>query len=166
MPRPEIGIDDADQVELGKVMPLGDELRADDDVDAALRDVVEFLAQPLDRWRRGRSTAPGCARRGNSSRDLLLEPLDARADRRRSKSAAWHFGHAAGGGIGEAAMVADELPPEAVLDQPGVAVRAVEAEAAGAAERQRRIAAAVEEQQRLLAALERGLDGVGERAAR
>ena len=59
-------------------------------------------------------------------------------------------------------MVADELPAEAVIDQPGVAVRAGEAEAAGAAERQRRIAAAVEEQQRLLAALDRGLHRFGE----
>ena len=59
-------------------------------------------------------------------------------------------------------MVADEPPPEAVVDQPGVAVRAGEAEAALPAERQRRVAAAVEEQQRLLAALERGLDRLGQ----
>ena len=60
-------------------------------------------------------------------------------------------------------MVADELAAEAVIDQPGVAVRAGEAEAAGAAQRQRRIAAAVEEKQRLLAALDRGLHRAGER---
>ena len=59
-------------------------------------------------------------------------------------------------------MVADEPAPEAVIDQPGVAVRAGEAEAAGAAQRERRIAAAVEEQQRLLAALDRGLHRLGE----
>ncbi len=58
---------------------------------------------------------------------------------------------------GEAAMVADQALAEAVVDQPGVAIRALQAEAAGAAERERRIAAAVEEQQRLLFALERGL---------
>ena len=63
---------------------------------------------------------------------------------------------------GEAAMVADELALEAVIDQPGVAVRAIEAEAAGAAERERRVAAAIEKQQRLLAALERGLHRAGE----
>ena len=50
------------------------------------------------------------------------------------------------------AMVADELAAKAVLDQPGRTVRALEAVAADAAERQRRIAAAVEEQQRLFAA--------------
>ena len=54
-----------------------------------------------------------------------------------------------------AAMMADEDAAEAVLDQPGRAVRAGHAVAAGAAERQRRIAAAVEEEQRLLAARER-----------
>ena len=46
----EIGVDDADQVELGKVVTLGDELRADDDVETSLRDVVELLTQPLDRF--------------------------------------------------------------------------------------------------------------------
>src|ERR1700687_3140747 len=55
-------------------------------------------------------------------------------------------------------MVADQPPLEAVVDQPGVAVRACQAKAALPAERERRIAAAVEEQQRLLAAFERGLD--------
>src|SRR6185295_4317251 len=58
-------------------------------------------------------------------------------------------------------MVADELALEAVIDQPRVAVRAIEPEAAGAAERERRIAAAIQEQQRLLAALQRGLDDAG-----
>ena len=61
-----------------------------------------------------------------------------------------------------AAVVADQPPPEAVIDQPGVAVRTGHAVAAGVAQGQRREAAAVEEQQRLLAALERKLDGLGE----
>ena len=47
-------------------------------------------------------------------------------------------------------MVAEEHAAEAVLDQPGRAVGALEAVAAGAAERQRRVAAAVEEEERLL----------------
>ena len=59
-------------------------------------------------------------------------------------------------------MVADQAPLEAVIDQPGVAMRTLQAEAAGAAERQRREAAAVEEQQRLLAAFERVLDRLGQ----
>ncbi len=60
-------------------------------------------------------------------------------------------------------MVADELPAKAVIDQPGVAVRAGEAKAAGAAQSQRRVAAAIEKEQRLLAALDRGLHRAGER---
>ena len=34
----EIGIDHADEIEPRKMVPLGDKLRADDDVDAAFRD--------------------------------------------------------------------------------------------------------------------------------
>ena len=49
-----------------------------------------------------------------------------------------------------AAVVAHQHAAEAVLDQPGRAVGALEAVAAGPAQRQRRIAAPVEEQQRLL----------------
>ena len=59
-------------------------------------------------------------------------------------------------------MVADQPLLEAVIDQPGVAIRALQAEAAGAAQRQRRIAAAVEEQQRLLVALKRDLHRLGQ----
>src|SRR4051812_876267 len=62
----------------------------------------------------------------------------------------------------EAAMMADELAFETMIDQPGVAVRTVEPEAAGAAERERRIAAPIEEQQSLLTAFQRGLHGAGE----
>ena len=51
---------------------------------------------------------------------------------------------------------------KAVIDQPGVADVAGEAVAAGAAQRERRIAAAIEEQQRLLAALDRMQHGFGE----
>ncbi len=58
--------------------------------------------------------------------------------------------------------MAHQLALETVIDQPGIAVRAGEAEAAGAAQSERRVAAAVEEQQRLLPAFERGLDRRGE----
>ena len=101
------------------------------------------------------------ARLGKQFAHLLFEALDARPDgdegiRRLAFRACARMRH------GEAAMVADELAAEAVIDQPGVAVRAGEAEAAGAAQRQRRIAAAIEKQQRLLAALDRGLHRAGE----
>ena len=46
-------------------------------------------------------------------------------------------------------MMADQPPLEAVIDQPGVAIRALQAETAGATQSERRVAAAVEEQHRL-----------------
>ena len=156
----EIGVDDADQIEHREVMALGDELRADDDVEFARGDVGEFLAHALDR---GDEVAGEHqhARLREQLAHFFLEPLDARADGderilRLAFRAVRRMRH------GEAAMVADELLAEAVIDQPGVAVRAGEAEAAGAAQSQRRIAAAIEEQQRLLAALQRGLHRFGQ----
>src|SRR5216683_1408070 len=53
------------------------------------------------------------------------------------------------------AMVALQAAVEAVLDQPCRAVGALQAEAAAAAQRQRRVAAPVQEQHRLLAGGER-----------
>ena len=40
----QIGIDHADQIEPRKIMPLRHQLRADDDVDAAFRDLVQFAS--------------------------------------------------------------------------------------------------------------------------
>src|SRR6266436_8833456 len=57
--------------------------------------------------------------------------------------------------------MAHEVAPEAVVDQPGVAIGAGKPEAAGTAQRQRRVAAAVEEQERLLLALQRDLHRLG-----
>ena len=161
----QIGIDHADQIELGKVVPLGDKLRADDDIDAALLD-RRGIPRACARSRRSRSLestrmrgSGNSAATSSSSRSTPgpqatndLRRLAFRAGGRRRR--------------GEAAVVADELALEAVIDQPGVAVRAVEAEAAGAAERERRIAAAIEKQQRLLAALQRGLHRCRRAAAR
>src|SRR5205085_7819681 len=108
-------------------------LRADDDVDTALFDVAEFLAHALDRGdeiaRQHQDALIGKQRGG-----FLFEPLHAGAarDKRirclalRAGSRRWR---------GEAAMVADKLTLEAVIDQPGVAVRAIEPEAAGSAQR-------------------------------
>ena len=44
----DVGVDDADQRQQRKVVPLGDELRADDEVVVAARRCVELAAQPLD----------------------------------------------------------------------------------------------------------------------
>src|SRR4051812_21706793 len=59
----------------------------------------------------------------------------------------------------EAAVMAYKRPLEAMIDQPGIAVRTIEPQAAGAAKRERRISASIEKQQRLLPAFERRLHG-------
>ena len=43
-------VDDTDEIELREVVALGDELRPDHDVEPPLRDVVQLLAQALDRF--------------------------------------------------------------------------------------------------------------------
>ena len=84
---------------------------------------------------------------GKQLGSLFLQPLDAGTDGDEAYRSRAHFGHASGGGMREAAMMADQPPPEAMIDQPGIAIRACEAMPAGAAQRERRIAAAIEEQQ-------------------
>ena len=148
----EIGIDDADQRHVRKIVPLGDQLRADDDVGFALGDRLELEPQPSDAAQHvGRQHDR--AGLGEMAEHLLGDALDARAagDQMVERAA---FRAGLRPPFVMAAMMTDELPAEAVLDQPARAVRALEAVAADAAERQRRIAAAVEEQQRLLAAAE------------
>ena len=88
--------------------------------------------------------------RGKSSAGFLLKSLNARSNRNKAV-----------GGVTiraflqerhrEAAMMTDQPALEAVVDQPGVAIRACQSEAAGTAERQRCVAAAIEKQQGLLA---------------
>ena len=102
------------------------------------------------------------ARPGKQRRRLLLQPLDAGAAGDEASPSAWHCGQASGARRRDSRNDGRRAGAEAMVDQPRIAVRAGEAEAAGAAQRQRRIAAAVEEQQRLLAALQRSLDGLGE----
>ncbi len=127
----EIGVDDADQIELGEMMALGDKLGADDNVELALRDVVELFAQTLHRGDEiGRQHQHACA--GKQFAHFFFQALDAGADggkriRRLAVRAFRRMRH------GEAAMVTDELAAEAMIDQPGVAMRTGEAEAAGAA---------------------------------
>ncbi len=122
----EIGIDHADQVELGKMMAFGDELRADDDVEAAFGDVGQLLAQALDRFDEVAREHEDAAARKQLPR-LLLQPLHAGTDRnegvgRLAIRALRRRRHR------EAAMVADQPALEAVIDQPGVAIRAGQVE--------------------------------------
>ena len=88
---------------------------------------------------------------GKQLRRLLGDPLHAgTAGHQRIDAAAFDAG--LGRALHMAAMVADQGAAEAVLHEPGRAVRAFVAMGAGPAEGERRIAAPVEEEQRLLAA--------------
>ena len=146
----DVGVDDADEGQKREVVALGDQLRADDEVELAARRGVELAAQGLDpAGEVGRQHQRAGVR--EKQRRLLRQPLDARpaggqaVDVVAFRAKPWAR-------LDMAAMVADERGAEAVLDQPGRAVRALEPVAAGAAEGERRIAAPVEEQKRLLAA--------------
>ena len=86
---------------------------------------------------------------GEARGDLLAEPLDARPDGDEALRVA-AVRAVVRPLLGVAAMVAEEHAAEAVLDQPGRAVGALEAMAAGPAERERGIAPPVEEEERLL----------------
>jgi hypothetical protein len=142
------------------MMSLGHELGADDDVETAVRHLVEFLPQTLHRLDQiaGQDDA---ARLRKQRRHFFLQAFHARPDRREGiRCLAFRAGRRQR--LGEAAMMADQPPPEPVIHQPGVAIRTIQPVAAFAAQRQRRIAAAIEKQQRLLAALDRGLHRFGE----
>lgn len=96
-------------------------------------------------------------------RDLFGQPFDARSagDQALRLMAGRAFMRAA---LDMSAMMADQRAPKAMIDQPGRAVRALEAVAAIATERQRCVAAPVEEKQRLLLGLDIGFDRLDQRA--
>ena len=127
-------------------MALGDELRADDDVVVAARGRLELLRAAAPGRRENRRRAPADARRGTEALRLLGER--ARRRGRRLSGCRPRAGRADVRPLLDmAAMMADERLAKAMLDEPGRAVRALEAMAAGAAQGQRRVAAPVEEQQ-------------------
>ena len=147
----DVGIDDSHQRQMRKVVALGHQLGADDEIRVAARHGLQLRPHPLraPRQIRGQDKhAP--VRKGR--RRLLRQPLDARAaGGQRLRRIA--FRAVFRPPFDMAAMVAGQRAAEAVLDQPGGAVGALEAMAAAFAQGERRVAAAVEEQQRLLAAL-------------
>ena len=150
----EVGIDHADQGQVGEVIALGHQLGADDDVDLAGLHRRDELGGALRRPDGVGGDDRG-ARFGKQLGDLVGDALDAGAAGDEAVLLA-----AFGAGLGRrhdmAAMVAGEAVHQPVLDHPRGAIGALEAVAAVAAQGQRREAAAVEEQQRLLAALEVG----------
>src|ERR1700736_1616476 len=156
----EVAVDDADEVELGEMVPLRHQLGADDDVDLAGLDLGQFLAQALDR-RDEIAREHQDAALWKQRRDFLLEPLDARpaGDERLGRLAFWARGRRR---RLEPALMTHEAPFEAMLDQPAVPGGTMQPEPAGAAQGQRRVAAGIEEQQRLLAACDRVADRLHE----
>ena len=77
--QPEVGVDDTDKVELREVMAFRHQLRPDDDIEAALGDIVELLAQLLDRGDEIARQHQDAGLRKQRAH-LLFEALDARPD--------------------------------------------------------------------------------------
>ena len=141
----QIAVDDADEGKAGEVVALGDDLRADDDVDVARLDAADHVAhfgQARDQV--GRKQRDAGVRKAFS--DFLRHALDTRAagDKTIGCSALRTL---FGKRQREAAVVAIEAFLKAVLDQPRRALRTFDAVAAGAAQRQRRVSAPIKEQQ-------------------
>ena len=94
----EIGVDHADQGEVGEMIALGDELGADDDVDLARLHPPDELGRLGRRPDRVRGDDRG-ARVGEQGRDLVGDPLDAGPDRRPGSLPRRIPGRRAGGGM-------------------------------------------------------------------
>ena len=138
------------------MIALGDELRADDDVDLLLL----HRADELGGAGRGPDGVGGDDRGagvGEQRGDLVGDALDPGAAGDQAVLVA-AFGAQPRRGHDMAAMVAGEAVHQPVLDHPRGAIGALEAVAAGAAQGQRGEAAAVEEQQALLARGEVGFE--------
>ena len=147
--QPEVGIDHADQREVGEVIALGHQLRADDDVDLARL----HRAHELGGARRRPDGVAGDdrgARLGEQRGDLVGDALDPGAAGDEAVLVA-ALGAQPRRGHDVAAMVAGEAVHQPMLDHPRGAIGALEAMPAGPAQGQRGEAAAVEEQQALLA---------------
>ncbi len=149
----KIGIDNADQRHAGKIVPLGHQLRANDNIGVTLGNRLQFQPQPLDSAKQVRRQNQH-PRIGEMPRRLFGNALYARpAGNQMIERTA--FGAGFRPLLVVAAVMADELSPEPVLDQPTRTIRALEAMSAHPAQRQRCIAAPVEKQQRLLAPRQR-----------
>src|SRR5579872_954289 len=159
----DVGVDDPNERQQRKIVALGDELRANDKVVRAGCRLIELMTQMFETAGEiGRENQrPGV---GKKRLRLFSEPLDAGAASGEAVGllARWAEMRAR---LDMAAMVTGELAAKAMLDQPGRTIGTLEAMAAGAAERQRRITAPIEEEERLFAFRPRLLDG-GDQARR
>ncbi len=152
----QIRINHPHQRQQRKIVPLGHQLRADDDVGPALGNLLD------PRLQRPRTAKQIRAERGNAGlgkqrAGLLGQPLNPRPDRSQPP-----LGRARGAGIGErpcrAALMAHQAVLKPVLDHARVAMVTADLLTAGPAQRHRRIAAPVDEQQRLFALCQPRLD--------
>src|SRR4051794_4387127 len=76
----QIGIDDANKIELRKMMAFRHQLRADHDIEAALRNVIELAPEAFDRFHEIAREYENARIRKKLGR-FLFEPLNTRADR-------------------------------------------------------------------------------------
>lgn len=129
-------------------MPLGNQLRADDDVRLSLDDRLQLQTQPLDAHQvRGEHDGAGL---GKMFLHLLGDPLYPRpAGHQMIEGAA--FRAMVRRRLVVTALVALQLIAEPVLHQPARTLRALETVTADPAERQRRVTATIEKEQGLLA---------------
>src|SRR5262249_41407602 len=140
---------DADQIELGKMVSLGNELRTDDEIKTTRCYVVELPSQTLDRFHKVAREHQNAGLR-KQLRCLLLKPFDA-----------WPDGCKAFGGMairafrrwrdGIPTVVTHQPSLEPIMDQPSVAIRTLHTESAGTTQRSRCVTAAIEKQQCLFA---------------
>ena len=144
----QIGVDHTDQRQQREVVPLGHDLRADDDLGPPGRDGFDlFLQRPRRSEQiRGKNRHP---RLGEAFGHLFGQTFHPRPHRRHPPR------HPAGGAgvrhrLARPALVADEALEEAMFDHPRVAIIAANLMPAGPADGDGRIAAPVEEQKRLL----------------
>src|SRR5690242_4775844 len=155
----KISVNDPNQVEFWKVMTLGHELSADDEIEATLCHVVEFLSEALDRFheiaRQHKST--GLRKKFSG---LLFKPFDPGTHCgetvRGMTVGAFHRGR-----LREAAVMTNQTTFESMVDQPRIAIRTLQTEPAGATQRQRCIASTIEKQQGLMPARQRDRNGLG-----
>src|SRR5687767_12389603 len=153
---PRVHRDDADQRHVREVVALGYHLRADEHVELARGEAEDGLL--VGRAARGRvAVEPRDADGGEALLQNLLYLLGALADE--EDEGAFAGGARVGRAAAQVAVVADEAALVAVVGERDLAVVAVDALAARAAEHEARIAAAVEEDDCLLAARVRLLDG-------
>ena len=147
--QPKVGVNHPNQRQQGKVVPLGHDLGADDDVGGALGDLGDLFLQGPRRGEevRRQHRQP---RLGKPRRHLFGQPLHPRPDRSHPPC------HAATGTnyrdrLGRPALMADEALQKPMLHHPRIAIVAADLMAACPADGDRRIAATVEEQKALLA---------------